>query len=339
MTAHHDHPGESMRHGARAATTVLLSIAVTLGVPAVAGAAVVPDELPRGKYPQVAWFDHERRELHAGARVVKLDVPGLVVRVEPAATGHLIELDGRRDRLVRLLPDGRTQLVARHVHDWEVLTGPDAGRRVAIQRYRDDRLRVDVTRLSDRRVVATRVAHGSLFDFHRDRVWLNLAGDALHAWDARTGALRRVGPTGTIAVEARLGTAVRRQGGCGRFVPIRRDAGWAPWCAEHGVYSWSPDGRRVLTHTIPDNDDTGVARRILVRNARTGKLRQHFTGYFDDEDARWETNRDVLVRAADPDHDGAAAVVRLRLDGWAARASRLGGSFPFEAPVLVASSR
>jgi hypothetical protein len=95
----------------------------------------------------------------------------------------------------------------------------------------------------------------------------------------------------------------------------------------------------VLTHTIPNDDDTGMTRRILVRDARTGDLRQSFRGWFDDQDARWETNRDFLVRAADPELEGRAAVVRLRVDGWAARASGLGGSFPFEAPVLVASSR
>ena len=323
----------------RAGAAALLALAVTLGTTTGAGAAVVPDELPRGKNPQVAWFDHERRQLHAGGQVVELDVPGPVVRVEAAATGHLVELEGREDPLVHLLPDGRTRLLARDVHDWEVLTGRDAGRRVAVQRTRDGRLRVDVLRLSDRRLVATRPARGVLFDFHDGRVWLNLAADALHTWEVRTGAVRRVGPAGTIAVEARFGTVVRRQGGCGRFVPIRRDAGWAAWCAEQGVYSWSPDGRRVLTHTVPNDDDTGVARRILVRNARTGDLRQSFRGWFDDEDARWETDRDVLVRAADPDHEGQAAVVRLRADGWAARASRLGGTFPFEAPVLVASAR
>ena len=328
-----------MRVTTRAAAAALLALAVTLGTPAVASAAVVPDELPRGKDPQVAWFDHDRRELHAGGRVVNLDVPGLVVRMEAATTGHLVELDGRTDRLVHVLPDGRIRLLARDVHDWEVLTGPDAGRRVAVQRVRDGRLRVDVVRLADRRVVATRVARGSLFDFHRDRVWLDLADNALHTWNARTGAVRRVGPAGTIAVEAKFGTVVRRQGGCGRFVPIRRDADWAPWCAEQGVYSWSPDGRRVLTHTIPNDDDTGVARRVLVRDARTGDLRQSFRGWFDDQDARWETNRDFLVRAADPNLEGQAAVVRLRVDGWAARASRLGGTYPFEAPVLVASAR
>ena len=323
----------------RTATVALLATVVILGTPAVATAAVVPEDLPRGKNPQVAWFDHERRELHAGGAVVGLDVPGRVVRVEAAASGHLVELSGRRDRLVHVRPDGGTRLLARDLHDWETLTGPDAGRRVAVQRVRDGRLRVDVVRLSDRSVVATRVARGALFDFHRDRVWLNLTDDALHTWDVRTGAVRRVLPAGTIAVEARHGTVVRRQGGCGRFVPIRRDAGWTPWCAEQGVYAWSPDGRRVLTHTIPNNDDTGMARRILVRNARTGDLRQRFAGHFDDLDARWETNRDFLVRAADPDHEGEAAVVRLRVDGWAVRASRLGGSYPFEAPVLAASAR
>ncbi len=322
----------------RTAASGLLALAVALGTPAFAGAGVVPDELPRGKNPRVAWFDQERRELHAGGRVVALDVPGRVVRTEASADGHLVEL-APRDRLVHVLPDGRTRLVARGVHDWEVLTGPDAGRRVAVQRVRDGRLRVDVVRLADRRVVATRVARGSLFDFHRDRVWLNLAGDALYTWNASTGVARRVGPAGTIAVEARFGTVVRRQGGCGRFVPIRRAADWTPWCAEQGVYSWSPDGRRVLTHTIPNDDDTAVARRILVRDARTGDLRQSFRGWFDDEDARWETNRDFLVRAADPELAGQAAVVRLRVDGWAARASRLGGTYPFEVPVLVASAR
>lgn len=328
-----------MRLVTRAATAALLAAAVTLGTPVVATAAVVPDELPRGKDPRVAWFDHERRELHAGGSALRLDAPGQVVRVEAAGSGHLVELDGRRDRLVHLRPDGGVRLLARDLHDWETLTGPDAGRRVAVQRVRDGRLRVDVVRLSDRSVVATRVARGALFDFHRDRIWLDLADEALHTWNVRSGTVRRVGPAGTVAVEARRGTVVRRQGGCARFVPIRRDADWTPWCAEQGVYSWSPDGRRVLTHTVPNDDDTGVARRILVRDARTGDLRQRFQGYFDDEDARWETNRDFLVRAADPEHEGQAAVVRLRVDGWAARASRLGGTFPFEAPALVASAR
>ena len=328
-----------MRRTTRTLSATLLALGVLLATPGVATAAVVPHELPRGKNPLVAWFDHERRELHARGQVLKLDTPGAVVRVEAAAKGHLIELQGRDDRLVHVLPGGRTRLLARALHDWEVLTGPDAGRRVAVQRVRNSRLQVDVVRIADRRVVESLPARGAMFDFHRDRVWLNRSAGELHTWNTRTGAVRRVGPKGTIAVEARFGTVVRRQGGCGRFVPIRRDAGWDNWCAEEGIYSWSPDGRRVLTHTIPNNDDTSVARRLLVRNARTGALRQSFRGWFDDEDARWETNRDFVVRAADPDHEGRAAVIRLRVDGWAARASRLGGTYPFEAPVLVASSR
>jgi hypothetical protein len=79
-----------------------------------------------------------------------------------------------------------------------------------------------------------------------------------------------------------------------------------------------------------------------VRQARTGTQVQTFTGYIGLEpDPRWESERRFLVAASDPEHADAdgTALVRLRLAGSIVRASRLGGTWPWDVRRVPVSAR
>ncbi|MBM9461490.1 hypothetical protein JK386_16420 [Nocardioides sp. zg-536] len=104
---------------------------------------------------------------------------------------------------------------------------------------------------------------------------------------------------------------------------------WATSAAEV-VVTFSGDGKKALTFadTLPvdpeSESDEFVARRLLVRNARTGRLLATFTGIFDTLEygsgTRWESNDTFLVhayeRVNDPDvypTPGGPATVRCRV--------------------------
>jgi hypothetical protein len=281
--------------------------------------------------------------LHVGGHDVPVDLPGEVVRVRRAAAGFLVQrVRGAADLLDHVSRSGTTRRLAREVMDWQVLTGKDAGRRVAVLMAPEPgRVVVRVLRASDGKLLAARPAPGHLHDFDQGRVWMDLGDGELGTWDPFTGAVVRTGVRGTVAVDARHGSVVFRAGGCLRIAPLRRDAGWRAWCAEeNGFVGWSPKGRRVVTHTLPPDAD-GVTHRLVVRTARNGESVQAFTGYVGLEpDLRWESENRFLVAASDPGHDDqGTALMRLRLDGSGARASRLGGTWPWEVRRVPVSAR
>ena len=311
---------------------------------AAAPAPVDPAMTERGPNPRVARFDRDTGVLHAEGREIRFDLPGTVWQVRSAAHGYLLERSRRgNDSLHLLRGNGESRRLAQRVLSWEVATGTGAGRRVAVYRGSPEGIVVDVVRVADGSLVARRKAYGGVFDYHNGKVWLAVKDHDLATWDPDTGKVTRKAGS-PLVVDARHGAMAHRKDGCVWIAPIRTDAGWDPWCSgEAGVFSWSPDGRRVLTHTIPSGDNDGITRNIVVRNARTGKKLRTFTGYFSDgyPDPRWESGTAFLVAASDPqDHNpGEAAVMRLHLDGTVERASRLGGDWPWETRVLYASAR
>jgi hypothetical protein len=227
------------------------------------------------------------------------------------------------------------------VLDWQVLTGEDAGRRIAVLMAPEPgRVVIRVLRASDGKLLAARPAPGQLHDFHQGKVWMDLGGNELGSWQPATGAVVRTGIRGTQAVEARHGAVARRAGGCLRIAPLRRDADWKAWCAaENGFVGWSPEGRHVLTYTLPPDAD-GVTHRLVVRTARAGTQVRAFTGYLGLEpDPRWESEQRLLVAASDPELVDGAAVVRLRLGGSVVRVSRLGGRWPWDVRAVPVSAR
>jgi hypothetical protein len=304
---------------------------------------VDPGDAPRGADPVVAWFDKDAGAIRAEGRAIPVDLPGQVLELRHAARGYLVQrVVGADDRLDHVSLTGETRRLASEVLDWEVLTGVDAGRRVAVLMAPETgRVVVRVLRSADGKLLAARPAPRHLHDFHQGRVWMDGPEAALVTWDPATGKVVRRGPAGTVAVDARNGLVARRAGGCLRIAPLSAGAGWTAWCAaENGFLGWSPDGRHVLTHTLPADAD-GVTRKLVVRNARTGRLVRVFRGYFGTyPEMRWETDGRFLVMASDPEFavDG-AAVMRLRLDGRVVRASRLGGTYPWEVRAVPASPR
>lgn len=85
---------------------------------------------------------------------------------------------------------------------------------------------------------------------------------------------------GTRVIDGVSGTQVSGTGTGLRFVPTRVSASWKTWrTTDRGVFSWSPDQRRVLTYGLFSADD-GSTRRIAVRNATTGEALRTFRGYF-----------------------------------------------------------
>jgi hypothetical protein len=324
--------------------TALVGLAVGIAGPALAAPTLVdPGDATRGADPVVAWFDKDAAAIQAEGRTIPVDLPGQVLELRHAEHGYLVQrVVGAGDLLDHVSLTGETRRLASEVLDWEVLTGQGAGRRVAVLMSPETgRVVVRVVRSADGKLLAARPAPRHLHDFHRGRVWMDGAEGELVTWDPATGNVSRRGPAGTVAVDARNGLVARRSGGCLRIAPLRAGAGWSSWCAaENGFLGWSPDGRHVLTHTLPADAD-GVTRKLVVRDARTGRLVRVFRGYFGTyPEIRWEGNGRFLVMASDPDFavDG-AAVMRLRLDGRVVRASRLGGTYPWEISAVPASPR
>jgi hypothetical protein len=330
----------------RSIAATIVALAIGLATPAAARAAVAvdPPGAPRGQAPEAGWYDRDGRTLYVGKHIVPVDLPGEVVRVRRAATGFLLQrVHGAADLLDHVSPSGATRRLAREVLDWEVMTGEGAGRKVAVLMAPEPgRVVVRVLRASDGKLLAVRPAPGHLHDFHQSKVWMDLRDGELATWNPVTGAVVRTGISGAQAVDARNGAVARRAGGCLRIAPLRRDADWKAWCAaENGFVGWSPQGRHVLTHTLPPDDD-GTTHKLVVRQARTGKQVQAFTGYLGLEpDPRWESERRFVVAASDPEPaeaDG-AALVRLRVGGAVVRVSRLGGTWPWEVRRVPVSAR
>lgn len=292
--------------------------------------------IEQGPGPTVARLDRANRVIRDGGEEIPVPGSGAVHSFRPAAGAATFvvrrEDDGGRDGLVRVRPSGAVVLARDVQGDYLLSSGDRAGRLVAYVPFQswDDRARtrIVVRRVSDRAVVARSPRRiDTVLAFRDGAVWTNHRGH-LARWDVASGRMRVFRQLPEMdAVDLVHGYGMRwTRDGSPRFRPILGRGTWTPWTAparcEDRVIGWSPDGQHVATAAACDVQ----AHRVLVRDARTGRLVQAFRatiGFYGAE-ARWEDGNRLLFGATGRDDSGArAALVRLRLDGGVVRTSRL----------------